>query len=526
MPTSLIHTNTVSAGSTQPTVEEYMVQLNSLLGISGDEFNDMTVPNGRFNQILQFTGNFAAYNGLALNILLHAYDQTVFPNFMTNTLPDASAAINIPMSDEDLTFEETGHVRFEGSTGKTFTAVVDSLAIENPVLSLGSELILRGVTGDTAFRSHPNAVGNILVQLPAVQTAGLLWFDFLGRGLFSPLTISDSGVLGEIIHSGTAEPAEIQLKRLGSVSGSIEVTTVTGGLNIEAVGIGGRNRGAVSRLDGASGPWPIITDGTNYVGSAFLDKDQFTVNITDAIVGDESIVFTDGVTPKTLFQGDIVILESPGAPLATDSWVIRRAVQPVSDSNVMTNDLSNTTGQARSHDSKFNAQGYTDVGAWTIAAATFDWSITGIGSAMAVAADRSISHAGYAAGLHDGVPLKAYGISATNKMVTFKAPPIGYIHHILVVDEPKAANVVLNLDGTTGNTHVFLDGSLDWTAWGTQELMATDPYFACDVNTNRCELFEVPEASMTMLRVGVSQVKFTGPLSTGDVIHWLVPVYQ
>ena len=510
-------------GSAQTNLDARIRKLNSVMGITGDQWNG----DKRFSHTSGFNNNLAGWSTANLTTLLHVIDQINFGdgNFTANTLPDATELVTVPMNGNPVTFDNVLDFVVTHQPGGSFYTQADTFTIAPVTSGTPGTISLQGATNTTQVRCHENATQDVVFQLPATQQEGLIHSDALGRTANSELSFTNHSVTGESIVGTLTGNTSHTFRRIRSVGATIDVTTDgDGAINLEAI-TGGRNRGQFAAAIGATVVWPIITDGTILVGSAFVDFDEFTISVT-ADTGGDTFDFDDTISPPvTVKSGDKIVLLDSASPTLTTSWTVVAGQTAATDSNLMTENLTNTTND-RLHDGGAFSFGLTNVNLFTISAVTFDLIASGA-SALAIDTNQQLKLAGYDSGALDGTQVRTLGLNATNDVVTFNpaALPTSWIQHVLFVTDDIPPNTIIKLDGSTANTTLSKDGSLDWTNWVDQDALADDPYTRCLLDGVAASFDLTTDAHNVCVKNGTDGVLFTSWLQSGTVISLRIPVY-
>lgn len=537
-----------TAGSGQRRVESWARAVGSALGIKGDQWNDSEAGGAstRFNR--NPDGSLRPWtSGGVFDSSDHgksAFD--LFDKLSQNAGGGGGPDTNLVSG--DLTNSRVGGTlthTFGTNVGVTFTGL-SNLNFNAPVLRFRSTDIdvepdtptaaggFRFRDGDSSgyntvrVRSAANNLESWDFTLPAaspVQHNSVMRFDSLGNADFVTLGFEDIGGQTSLHDGYGAVTGNGRLRTLGSADGTIAISIDGSGyINLQSVTAFGRGRGTYTQAGGASVAWPTINDGTQIVGTAFENDDRFTVNVVGGT--GTTYTITDGTTPVTVEAGDILCLIDDANPTATASWIVKKGQGANTDTNIVTQSLTKTDSGNLTHGFNNVSMTFDNLDNFTVNANSIGLAVTA-GSAFAIDDQRTVNFGGYANGSKNGVPTVATGMDGAGNVVTFLAPPIGFIkHRIQALNEVDAGtNITLAGDPNWG---VITNGNLlfDSSTLASTAAIAADPYVRVLVDGSEATFetsFTSPHLNLIRTADGVLQADRIIP--DGTVIEFVVPRY-
>ena len=355
----------------------------------------------------------------------------------------------------------------------------------------------------------------------------IMRFDDAGNADFVTLGVNFVGTGAGLSPGFNATSGALQLRSLQSVSSSVSIAQQPDGslsfdLNVD---LGGRYRGTITLADGSSQAWPTIAQGTRLVNDPFQDGDKFFINMPTV---DDTATFTDGTTPQTVKDNAYAILEDATDPTNSASWRVVQTEGTTTDTNIVTSSLTKTDTGDLVH--AFNGVNLTfdNVDNFTVNGNTFGASVAA-GSALAIDAVRTVNLGGYAGGAKNGVPTIAMGMNAAGDVVTFEAPPIGWIKHAIELTTDIAAGSNIDISGAAADTNAVNDGGLIFNTAplnGTAAL-AADPHIRIDVDGEAATfetLYSSPKLQFTLTAPQLFSCNQDLPM--GTIIEFVVPRYS
>lgn len=464
MPTTQLRVIPGTSGSANERLEDFLQKLNALIGLSGDEWNDMTegVAN-RFNQGTAFDTKLAGQDGKSLKELLFAIDD----------LPDASITKGDPGAAEanrvilfggfDLTLGELDDLYFTGTTTSEFEFQSPINRFQDPTSGVGGSIRL--MDGDqsnwTQVRANPAISTNYTVTLPA------------------------------------AGP---------QANGQYMAYNTDGTTSFQTLSLAGNYRGSLT-LTGGSPNLPDMNDGTVNVGVALSVGDYWRIAADGTL--------DDGVDTLAVTEGQLLFVDNVSASDIDHFSVVGGA--STSDTNMFTQALTNNYGDV-GHNGNTHDFGITNIGELDFQFVSFG-SSANAGTAFAIDSTRGIHLGGYAGASQEGAPNRALGVEADGQMVTFSVAPTNVTLRRIKLNQDLAAGTTFSL--LTGvATSSVLTGSIgtpSLSGHATQAAMAADVYLRIKVNGIETEKSGDPDAALGVTRVSDTEVSFT-QLIPGDSI--------
>lgn len=467
MPTTQLRTEPLTSGSNNDRLEDFLIALNSVLGLSGDEWNNSTEGvAGRWNQGTAFTDKLAAATGGSLRDILYAID-AIEDNSITQGDPGAATGNRtISFGNFNLNLGSLADYTVTGTTGSVFTHYTPDFSIRNPVSGTPAELTLwdnddsHGVT----FKAAGTTTVNYDVIMPT---------------------------------TGPQSNGQIMVHNTDGTTSFTDLTQT------------GKYRGILT-LAGGSNNLPTINDGTVALGQAFAVGDFWLIAANGTL--------DDGVGTKAVLEGQRLYLDDVTADEVGDFTVFGSA--SYTDTNLFSGPQVNQYGNL-SHDGGTYDFELTNVGNFDVQADAFGSSVDA-GSALAIDSQKVVYFGGYANAAGDGTPNRTLGVTATGEMVSFDLPKTEYSAAWVQLGSVLTAGTPINFTdpGSEGHTLVNSVGSFTLANHQTQAAMMADPELKIWFDNSVADKTGLPTSALGVVRVSNSQVSFTQDLPEDTILHF------
>ena len=525
-------------GSNQVYLSDMLQKYNDYFGVGFPEDWNTTGSASKFNvsngSSVPFVGLLAGrgLEGSDLQVLLHALSQyageaTDDTSITTGTLVEAEDPRTVPMGAQSLSILNAANIYMITGSGNSVRFETGQVIVESPVSNVAGKLSIRDGQGAStkavSFTTVSDLTTDYNLTFGDLGAGGFITVTAGGAINYQDLQVSNLGS-GQTLHDGFIAN-DLAMRTISSPDSSVDIVQAgDGSIEVKAVAAFGRGRGAYAFAKNTTQVWPTINSGTNLVGQPFNADDKFTVNVTDD-TGSDTYDIDDGVDPPVSVKtGDQLVLLDPLNPTLTASWIVKGTVAPVNDSNMVTQNLTNTTGGSLAHDIGGHSFSLSNVAIFQVTGTSHNLVVGG-GSGLEVMSDRSVKCAGYTGGTKDATAARLLAVDTDGKVVTNPVVPTGYIIHEMQV---TGANITaldsIELDGSHANTSIIRDGSLDWSLWPSQESLATDGNVRVTVDGRECDL-TVISGQLSMLRDSATAVSFTQQLNAGAAIKFVIPIY-